>query len=404
MFKYAKYTLFHLLTIPFAIGLTLGGDWMYLGLAAAAGFVILGDLLFGDDTVEPVYGHEWILNLQLYSSLVLIFAMNFLMVWTVADIDVLGYGAFVQQLTGYDAAAGRADNTLLQYAVAILSCGLLSSVVGTIVGHELTHRTWDPVAMFIGRWLLAFSWDTGFSIEHVYGHHIYVSTVGDPATAPRGRNVYFHILASTWKGNISAWKLEKQRLQKKRLPVFSHHNLYIRGLLMSLLLEIAAFAMAGWIGVLVFTASALIAKAFLEIVNFMEHYGMVRNPKTPVQPYHSWNTNKRVSSWATFNLTRHSHHHAEGDVPFHKLRSYQDAPMMVNGYLTTIFLTLIPPLWNRIMVPKVLDWDRRYATAEELELAMEANKRSGIKEFMQQDYRELIAAKKSGFEKTAKAA
>ena len=78
--------------------------------------------------------------------------------------------------------------------------------------------------------------------------------------------------------------------------------------------------------------------------------------------------------------------------------------MMVNGYLTTIFLTLIPPLWNRIMVPKVLDWDRRYATAEELELAMEANKRSGIKEFMQQDYRELIAAKKSGFEKTAKAA
>src|SRR5690606_14713680 len=126
----------------------------------------------------------------------------------------------------------------------------------------------------------------GFSIEHVYGHHIYVSTVGDPATAPRGRNVYFHILASTWKGNISAWKLEKQRLQKKRLPVFSHHNLYIRGLLMSLLLEIAAFAMAGWIGVLVFTASALIAKAFLEIVNFMEHYGMVRNPKTPVQPYH----------------------------------------------------------------------------------------------------------------------
>ena len=395
MFKYAKYTLFHLLTVPFAIGLTLGGDWMYLGLAAAVLFVVGGDLLFGNDTEEPQYKHEWILNLQLYSSLALIFVMNFIMIWTVADADVLGYGALVESLTGYDAAAAREGNTLPQYIVAIISCGLLSSVVGTIVGHELTHRTWDPVAMFIGRWLLAFSWDTAFAIEHVYGHHIYVGSTDDPATAPRGRNVYWHILASTVKGNISAWNLEKQRLQRKRLPVFSHHNLYIRGVLMSVALEVAAFLMAGWIGVLVFTASALIAKAFLEIVNFMEHYGMVRNVNTPVQPYHSWNTNKRASSWATFNLTRHSHHHAEGDVPFHKLRPYQDAPMMVNGYLTTIFLTLVPPLWNKIMVPKVLDWDRRYATAEELELAMEANKKSGIKEFMQQDYTDLIRQKKA---------
>ncbi len=69
--------------------------------------------------------------------------------------------------------------------------------------------------------------------------------------------------------------------------------------------------------------------------------------------------------------------------------------MMVNGYLTTIFLTLMPPLWNKIMVPKVLEWDRRYATAEELELAMQANKKSGIKEFMQQDYTDLIRQKKA---------
>lgn len=403
MFKYAKYTLFHLLTVPFAIGLTLGGDGMYLGLAFAVGFVVLGDLMLGDDIDEPDYRAPWLLNLQLYSSLLLIVVTNFLMIWSVSGSDVLGYGALVQQFTGYDALAARAGNELPHYIVAIIGCGLLTSVVGTIVGHELTHRTWDPLAMFIGRWLLAFSWDTGFSIEHVYGHHIYVGSTDDPATAPRGRNVYWHILASTWKGNISAWNLEKKRLQKKRLPVISHHNLYIRGLLMSLLLEIAAFAMAGWTGVLVFTTSALIAKSFLEIVNFMEHYGMVRNVKKPVQPYHSWNTNKRISSWATFNLTRHSHHHAEGDVPFQKLRSYKDAPMMVNGYLTTIFLTLLPPLWNKIMVPKVLDWDQRYASAEELELAMEANRKSGIKAFMQQDYSDLIRQRQQQ-EKTLRAA
>ena len=78
--------------------------------------------------------------------------------------------------------------------------------------------------------------------------------------------------------------------------------------------------------------------------------------------------------------------------------------MMVNGYLTTIFLTLIPPLWNAIMVPKVLDWDRRFASAEELELAMQANKRSGIKAFMEQDYSDLIRQKKEKSNRTAQAA
>ena len=96
-------------------------------------------------------------------------------------------------------------------SAAILT-GLMIGMVGTIPAHELTHRTWDRVSMLIGRWLLAFSFDTVFSIEHVYGHHRYVSTEEDPATAPRGRNVYAHIVASTVKGNVSAWHIERRRL------------------------------------------------------------------------------------------------------------------------------------------------------------------------------------------------
>ena len=105
---------------------------------------------------------------------------------------------------------------------------------------------------------------------------------------------------------------------------------------------------------------------------------MVRNPATPVQPRHSWNTNRRLSSWSMFNLTRHSHHHAQGEVPYHALRPFPDAPMMISGYLTTIVIALIPPLWHRLMTPKVLAWDRDYATAEERALAAAANARSGL--------------------------
>ena len=110
---------------------------------------------------------------------------------------------------------------------------------------------------------------------------------------------------------------------------------------------------------------------------------MVRNPKVPVQPRHSWNTNKRISSWAMFNLTRHSHHHADGNVPYQDLRPYEDAPMMINGYLTTILVTLIPPLWHYLMVPKVLAWDEKYASKEELILAKQANLNSGIPAFIE---------------------
>ena len=81
-----------------------------------------------------------------------------------------------------------------------------------------------------------------FAIEHVYGHHRYVSTTLDPVTAPRGRNVYFHIVASTIKGNISAWKIERERLQKKQLALLSWHNAAVHGRLMSLLLVAAAWA------------------------------------------------------------------------------------------------------------------------------------------------------------------
>jgi alkane 1-monooxygenase len=69
-----------------------------------------------------------------------------------------------------------------------------------------------------------------------------------------------------------------------------------------------------------------------------------------------------------FNLTRHSHHHAQGEVPYQNLRPYPDAPMMIGGYLTTILVALVPPVWHRLMAPRLHDWDTRHATDEEREL------------------------------------
>ena len=378
LLHYLKYFLFHAIGLISLTAILAGGASITGGLLLILTLYILGDAVAGDDTSTPSFQYPGILTAQLWMALPLLTLIVFAAVWSVSPGDPLGFGALVSQLTGYDVIAAREATSFGHHISTVIITGLMIGMIGTIPAHELTHRTWDPISMGIGRWLLSFSFDTIFAIEHVYGHHRYVATLEDPATAPRGRNVYHHIIASTIKGNISAWNIEKKRLRRKRQALFSWRNAVIRGHLMSVLLVVAAWAMGGWQAAAFFTLCALWGKSLLEIVNYMEHYGMVRNPQTPVQPRHSWNTNKCISSWALFNLTRHSHHHAQGEIPYQDLRPFPDAPMMVNGYLTTILIAMIPPLWHKLMTPKVMAWDRDYAIAEEKALAAAANACSGI--------------------------
>jgi fatty acid desaturase len=383
MFHYLKYFLFHIIGLLAATAMYLGSDWIIYGLIVIFGGYIVLDAILGDDTTTPEYKHPAILTVQLWMALPLLSLIVFSFIWQVSPGDILGVGEFLTSFTGYDVLAAKAESSVLSTVCAVIITGLMIGLVGTITAHELTHRTWDPVSMMIGRWLLAFSFDVAFAVEHVYGHHRYVSTTKDPATAPRGRNVYFHILSSTLKGNISALELEADRLRKTGHHPISIFNSVLRGYLMSAFIVAMAFIAGGVETMLLFIAAGLVGKALLEIVNYMEHYGMVRNPDTtPVQPRHSWNTNKRFSSWTMFNLTRHSHHHAHGDVPYQELRPYPEAPMMINGYLTTIVVALIPPLWHKLMTPKVLEWDANYASEEERKLAAEANQKSGISSLM----------------------
>ncbi|ERP92842.1 hypothetical protein Q666_10260 [Marinobacter sp. ES-1] len=378
MFHYLKYFLFHIIGLLAAVSLFMGSDWIVYGLTGIFGGYILLDAILGDDTSTPRFKHPGILTAQLWLALPLLSLIVFAFVWQVSPGDVLGVGEFLTSVTGYDLLASKAEASVLSNVSAVLITGLMIGMIGTITGHELTHRTWDPVSMFVGRWLLAFSFDVAFAVEHVYGHHRYVSTTKDPATAPRGRNVYFHIIASTLKGNISALKLEAERLRKMGFSPLSIRNSVLRGYAMSACIVALVYMVGGFEATLLFIAAGLFGKALLEIVNYMEHYGMVRNPELPVQPRHSWNTNKRFSSWSMFNLTRHSHHHAHGEVPYQNLRPYPEAPTMINGYLTTIVIALIPPLWHKLMTPKVLEWDKKYASEEEKVLAKEANRTSGI--------------------------
>jgi alkane 1-monooxygenase len=379
MLKYLRFLGIYLFACVTTLGLALGGAWMWLGVGFVYALMTFGDEALGDDYSEPAYRHPLALNALLYLGLPMLAFMCFVMAWMAGAGDLLGFGAWTQAHLGLDLFAGRAASGPLSWLGGVLSAGWSFAAVGTNIGHELTHRTTDRNAMLAGRWLLALTIDAEFSIEHVYGHHRRLATAEDPASARRGEQFYTFMMRSIRGQTRSAWHLETERLAKLGQGVYSWRNRMLRGWAMSAVIAALFFMASGWAGLAVFLATAAYGRTILEAVNYFEHYGLVREPELPVEPRHSWNTNRRLTNAVLFNLARHSHHHAEGDAQYWKLRAYRDAPTLPYGYLTCMLFVYIAPTWYRNrMTPLVLDWDRRYASPAERRLAAEANRASGL--------------------------
>ncbi|NQV21084.1 MAG: alkane 1-monooxygenase, partial [Rhodospirillales bacterium] len=228
MYKYLRYLASCVLIAITATGFLLGGHWMWLGIGVAMVVWVGGDLISGDDLSEPEYHHLAVNDLMLHLVLPVLALGLFTYIWAASENDLFGLGAFIQSATGYDALNAREANTLLDYFGASLGIGLNLAMQGVIVGHELTGRTWDPKAMFTGRWLFALSCGMNFATEHVYGHHHTIATPEDPSTALRGDNFYKYTTLRTWQQWAHGWGIEKARLAKSGKSVFNWHNQLLR--------------------------------------------------------------------------------------------------------------------------------------------------------------------------------
>ena len=102
--------------------------------------------------------------------------------------------------------------------------------------------------------------------------------------------------------------------------------------------------------------------SLLEVVNYLEHYGMLRQRTGPdgtgryerVDPRHSWNSNNLATNVLLYHLQRHSDHHANPTRRYQTLRDFEESPVLPTGYAGLILLALMPPLWFRVMNPRVL--------------------------------------------------
>jgi alkane 1-monooxygenase len=227
-----------------------------------------------------------------------------------------------------------------------------SGGIAIITAHELIHRI-DKFENFMGALMLSYFGYASFKVEHVRGHHVHVSTPGDASSSKLNQSVYEFVPQAIVRNLYNGFRLENERLKKLNLPWYSWENELLRYGLLSFSFFVLACAVSGVIGGVFFLFQALFAVVLLEIINYIEHYGLERTKLENgryerVTPLHSWNVRARATM---LNLMRHSDHHAFPSRRYQILRHYDEAPQLPGNYGQMILLTLQPNKWFKKINP-----------------------------------------------------
>ena len=244
--------------------------------------------------------------------------------------------------------------------------GIIGGTIGITYSHELMHQK-SRLERWLADLLLATVLYSHFRSEHLRVHHTWVGTPRDPVTARynEGFPRYFLRVLASCPG--SAWRAEAQMLARRNLPLHQLSNPFWRYVALQGAMLALALALGGWEGLALFVYQAFIAIWQLELVNYVEHYGLTRRylgqgRYERALPRHSWNAAHRASNWLLINLQRHSDHHMKPDRRFPLLQSRPepDAPQLPYGYPVMTAAAMVPPLWRRMMNPRVKRWRKQH--------------------------------------------
>ncbi|MCB0639084.1 MAG: alkane 1-monooxygenase, partial [Lewinella sp.] len=250
--------------------------------------------------------------------------------------------------------------------VLFFGMGVITGSVGITYSHELMHQK-NRLERWLGDLLLATVLYSHFRTEHLLVHHRYVATPRDGVTARYNEGFHRMFYRVLRDGPRSAWRAERQMLARAGRGPFHPTNPFWRYAALQLVALGLAFLVGGWTGLALFLWQAFVAVWQLELVNYVEHYGLTRRhlgdgKYEHVLPRHSWNADHKVTNWLLINLQRHSDHHYKPDRRFPLLQTYaeEEAPQLPMGYPAMTALAMVPPLWRRRMNPRVREWRRRY--------------------------------------------
>ena len=282
------------------------------------------------------------------------------LIWTPVQFCLL-FG-----LIWYVTGPGDAHLSPLETIVLFFGVGVITGTVGINYSHELMHQK-DRGERFLADVLLSMVLYSHFRSEHLLVHHRHVGTSRDPVTA-RYNEGFHRFFPRVLKGSLeSAFRAEKDMLARKGLGWSDLSNPFFRYWAMQGVMILLAILIGGWVGLFLFLWQAFIAVWQLELVNYVEHYGLTRKhlgdgKYEHVKPQHSWNAAHKASNWLLINLQRHSDHHYKPDRRFPLLQNYgiDEAPQLPYGYPVMTMAAMVPPIWRRVMNPRVRQWREMY--------------------------------------------
>ena len=339
--KDLKYIFAYTIPVSDYFSFISSGIWTYSTVFYAFLAIPILDILTGEskenlsDEDASYKKTKWIFDLMLYFNIPIVFGLLFIFY---SNIQLNDYKTF--EIVGL-----------------VLSGGILLATNGINVAHELGHRT-PYFERFFSKMLYMPCLYMHFYIEHNFGHHLNVATPEDGASARYNQTLYSFWFSSVTRQYKSAWKIQIEILNRKGLSFFSIKNDMLWYHLIQPIYLIGIYGLFSLKVMFIAILIGVVAFLFLECINYIEHYGL-RRIKTEfgryerVQPYHSWNSNFNVGRITLYELTRHSDHHYKSSKKYQILNSHKECPTLPFGYPTSILLSLVPPLWFRVMNPLV---------------------------------------------------
>ena len=341
--KDLKYLMSYSIALLAFIGISIGGFYNYLAVIFTFIFIPLLEILVkkSDEKYSEEEKKNRLLDpffdLLLYLNIPIVFGIFFF------SIDKLAFTSSLSDIVGI-----------------ILSASIVMATNGINVGHELGHRK-SIIARTCSKILYLPSQYMHFYIEHNFGHHINVATPEDPATARYKQTLYSFWVTSVIRTYISAWKIQLRLLRVSKKSFLSIKNDMIFYTLFQIIFLLFIYYNFGLYLTILSLVMSVVSFLFLETINYVEHYGLLRKKELSgryerVKPHHSWNSNHTIGRIVLYELTRHSDHHFKSSKKYQVLESLEDCPHLPYGYPTSILLSLIPPVWFRIMNPLVKNY------------------------------------------------
>ena len=340
-----------LIVYAFPLITVWGANWGPMGFYACvvAAFVVVPilDLLVGNNLKSPEDSQQKALSQALQYKLVL---------WVFVPVQILlllwAARLFCQPSSG-----------LWERVGLILSVGTVTGGIGITFAHELGHRN-GVFERSLSRILLMTVCYGHWHIEHVVGHHAHVATPRDPATARANQSLYaflWQTVPGTFKGS---WALERERGQRRhkglslRISQILMLNRMVYILLGQLLIALFFAIVFQPLALCFFFGQSFVAILLLEIINYIEHYGLTRRllpdgRYEKVTAAHSWNCTTRISNWLLINLQRHSDHHMHPSLRYPQLHHMPGSPQLPTGYAGMVIIALLPPLFRALVHPRM---------------------------------------------------